>query len=129
MNHPLLIVEDDAMQGEMLGTLLRHKLGLGALRADNGRRALDLLDKGDNATGIKLVILDVQMPVMGGLETLEIIRQKYPAMAVLMLTGSKDIDDAIKAMKLGAIDYITKTYIFENLSDILCPVTSGSYSR
>ena len=115
MSHPILIVEDDAMQRDMLSTLLQRKLGLGALQAENGRRALDILDREDSAGNVKLVILDVQMPVMNGLETLEIIRQKYPAMAVLMLTGSKDIDDAIKALKLGAVDFINKPYEGERM--------------
>lgn len=115
MSPPILIVEDDAMQRDMLSTLLQRKLGISALQAENGRRALDILEREDNAGNVKLVILDVQMPVMNGLETLEIIRQKYPAMAVLMLTGSKDIDDAIKALKLGAVDFINKPYEGERM--------------
>jgi len=115
MTHPILIVEDDALQREMLGTLLQRKLGLASLNAENGRSALDILDKGDNATTIKLVILDVKMPVMGGLEALEIIRQKYPSIAVLMLTGSKDVDDAVIALKLGAIDFLNKPYEGERM--------------
>ena len=115
MSHPVLIVEDDALQREMLGTLLHRKLGLGSLSAENGRSALDILDKDDNAAAIKLVILDVKMPVMGGLEALGIIRQKYPAIAVLMLTGSKDVNDAVMALKLGAVDFLNKPYEGERM--------------
>ena len=115
MTHPVLIVEDDPLQREMLGTLLQRKLNLSALSAENGRNALEILDKNSNAANIKLVILDVKMPVMGGMEALEIIRQKYPSIAVLMLTGSKDIDDAILALKLGAIDFINKPYESERM--------------
>ena len=109
MTEPILIVEDDPMQRQMLTTLLRRKLDFMARSAENGHEALQVLEA-DHGKTIKLVILDLDMPVMGGMETLSILKQKYPAIAVIMLTGSKDIDDAVDAMKHGAIDFLTKPY-------------------
>lgn len=109
MTQPVLIVEDDQMQREMLATLLRRKLDFRSHEAGHGREALEILES-DRGRAVKLVILDLNMPVMGGLETLEILRQKYPSLPVIMLTGSKDIEDAIQAMKLGAIDFLIKPY-------------------
>ncbi len=114
MTHPVLIVEDDPLQRQMLSTLLRRKMDYGSLSAENGREALDMLAK-DQSHGIKLVILDLEMPVMGGLETLEILSQKYPSLPVVMLTGSAEIENAVKAMKLGATDFITKPYEGERM--------------
>ncbi|MDH5723219.1 MAG: sigma-54 dependent transcriptional regulator [Alphaproteobacteria bacterium] len=114
MTQPVLIVEDDRVQREMLATFLRRKLDFQSREASQGREALDILET-DQGRDIKLVILDLNMPVMGGLETLEIIRQKHPAVPVIMLTGSKDIEDAIQAMKLGATDFITKPYEGERM--------------
>jgi DNA-binding NtrC family response regulator len=114
MSQPVLIVDDDKMQREMLATLLRRKLDFHSITAENGREALDALEK-DNGKTIKLVVLDLVMPVMGGLETLGIIKQKYPALPVIMLTGSTDIDDAVKAMKLGAIDFLNKPFEGERI--------------
>ncbi|MCA9735063.1 sigma-54-dependent Fis family transcriptional regulator, partial [candidate division KSB1 bacterium] len=96
------------MQRQMLATLLRRKLDFSAREAENGRDALKILE--DEHTNIKLIIMDLNMPVMGGIETLQILKQKYPAIPVIMLTGSKDIDDAVAAMKLGATDFLTKPY-------------------
>lgn len=115
MTQPVLIVEDDQMQRQMLATLLRRKLNFESHEADHGREALEILEK-DQARSIKLVILDLNMPVMGGLETLEILRQKYPSIPVIMLTGSKDIEDAVQAMKLGAIDFLVKPYEGERMA-------------
>ncbi len=109
MSESVLIVEDDELQRDMLSMLLSRKLGLGAVIAKNGRDALDIMET-NPAHSIKLVVLDLDMPVMGGMEALEIMQQRYPYLPVIMLTGSKDIDHAVKAMKMGALDFITKPY-------------------
>lgn len=114
MSQPVLIVEDDPLQRQMLATLMRRKLDFGSLEAENGRRALEILAT-DLASAVKLIILDLDMPVMGGMETLEILRQKYPSIPVIMLTGNKDIEPAVQAMKLGAVDFLTKPYEGERM--------------
>lgn len=114
MTQPVLIVDDDPMQRQMLATLLRRKLDFTSHEAGHGREALGILET-DQGKTIKIVILDLNMPVMPGLETLEILRQKYPSIPVIMLTGSKDIDDAVQAMKLGAADFLIKPYEGERM--------------
>ena len=114
MTQPVLIVEDDPMQRQMLSTLLRRKLDFKSYEVEHGRKALELLEE-DQGKTIKLVILDLNMPVMDGLETLEILREKHPSIPVIMLTGSKDIEDAVQAMKLGAIDFLMKPYEGERM--------------
>ena len=115
MSKPVLIVEDDPMQRQMLAALLSRKLDFGTQSAEHGRQALDILEA-DRAKMIKLVILDLEMPVMDGIETLQIIKAQYPTLPVIMLTGSKDVQDAVKAMKLGATDFLTKPYEAERIA-------------
>lgn len=114
MNKPILIIEDDPLQQQMLKTLLSRKMGYGAQTANNGREALDMLGA-DAAKTVKLIILDLEMPVMSGMETLEILRQKHPSIPVIMLTGNKDLENVVKAMKLGATDFINKPYDAERI--------------
>jgi DNA-binding NtrC family response regulator len=114
MSKQVLIVEDDYMQREMLSRLLNRKLGMESYLASNGQEALTILAKNESRS-IKIVIMDLAMPVMGGIEALPLIKQKYPNIAVIMLTGSKDIDDAVEAMKKGAIDFLTKPYEGERM--------------
>ncbi|HBR69869.1 MAG TPA: sigma-54-dependent Fis family transcriptional regulator [Rhodospirillaceae bacterium] len=114
MSQPVLIVEDDPLQRQMLATLLRRKLDFGSLEAENGRKALEILAT-DLASAVRLIILDLDMPIMGGMETLEILRQKHPSIPVIMLTGNKDIEPAVQAMKLGAVDFLTKPYEGERM--------------
>ncbi len=114
MQASVLIVEDEVLQRDMLARLLKRKLGYESLQAEHGRQALDML-KSEEGKSIKIVILDLNMPVMDGLETLGILSQTYPALPVIMLTGTKDIEDAVQAMKLGATDFLTKPFEGERM--------------
>jgi DNA-binding NtrC family response regulator len=114
MGSQILIVEDDKMQRDMLTTLLDRKLEYASVEAHHGREALDMLEQ-DTDKKIRLVILDVSMPVMDGIEALEFITQQYPHLPVIMLTGNKDVNLGIQAMKLGAIDFITKPYTADRM--------------
>lgn len=114
MPKPILIVEDDPLQQQMLGTMILRKIGCESHKAHNGRQALDILQDDKNRE-IALVIMDLHMPVMGGLESLTIIKQTYPTLPVIMLSGSRDADEIVEAMKLGATDFINKPYEPERL--------------
>lgn len=119
MTKPILIVEDDELQRDMLTRLVSRRLGYGAMTAENGKDALDTLHH-DSARGdIKLVLMDIHMPVMDGLEALDIIKQRQPHLPVVMLTGSKDSELAVRAMKSGALDYLNKPYEAERIETVI----------
>lgn len=107
MSRKVLIVEDDRSQRRMVSMLVHKKLGLGAVEADGGPTALSIL-RGGARSDICLAIIDFNMPEMNGIELLGFIKQQYPNLPVIMLTGSKDVDIAVKAMKLGASDFLNK---------------------
>ena len=110
MNLPILIVEDEITQSRSLARFFQRRMDFGSLQAENGRIALNTLREDEGVGHIKLVIMDVDMPIMGGMEALKIIRQRYPDLPVIMLTGSNDIKNAVEAMHLGAMDFITKPF-------------------
>jgi len=72
--------------------------------AFNGQAGVDLLAK----ETIDVVVLDVKMPGMDGIETLEIIKAVHPLVEVIMLTGHATVENAIEGMKRGAFDYMMK---------------------
>lgn len=108
MGKKILIVEDEPTQRRMLALLAQKRLGLGAIEADDGEMALSILRNGLRKDDICLAIVDFQMPKMDGLELLEVMQQQFRHLPVIMLTGSKDISIAVKAMKLGACDFLNK---------------------
>ena len=115
MTETILIVDDDPMQLQMLSILLRRKLSIDSTQCNNGREALKRLE-GDTHNTIKLVILDLNMPDMSGLEVLQEISKTYTRLPVIMLTGSSDIQDAVNALKCGAYDFISKPYEAERMA-------------
>ena len=80
--------------------------------AHNGKGGLAQLEEDKN---IEIVILDVQMPGLNGIETLKRIKKTWPLVEVIMLTGHSTIDSAIDAIKLGACDYILKPFKIDEL--------------
>lgn len=108
----VLIVEDDEMQQHMLSTLLQRKLELSSICVGDGHVALQTIEDHPN---IFLVILDLNLPTLSGMEILDILKKRFPDMPVIMLTGSTELQDAVLAMKSGATDFITKPYDTDRL--------------
>ena len=105
MNKTALIVDDDRSTRRMVISILRGTIDLHFKEAENGKDALRILDK-DNE--IVLIILDLDMPVMSGLEALRVMSEKYPAIPVIILTGNTETQSAVQAMKMGATDFLPK---------------------
>ena len=102
MAETLLLVDDDQELRDELKELFS---GYQVLEASNGREALELLRK---ANEIDLVILDVNMPQLGGIEVLKEIKKTDPNVGIIILTGYSDKDTAIEALKGHADDYLEK---------------------
>ena len=102
----VMLVDDEASFVETLAKRTA-KRGLKVATALSGPAALDLLKSG-GASSFDVVILDVKMPGMDGLETLGGIKQQHPNVEVIMLTGHATVESAIEGMKGGAFDYLMK---------------------
>lgn len=100
----VLLVDDEVPFVEAMTRRLT-KRDLKITTAFSGQEALDRL-KEDH--GIEIVILDVKMPGMDGIEALRKIKKGYPLVEVVMLTGHATVESAIEGMKLGAFDYLMK---------------------
>lgn len=105
MKNTVLIVDDDRTERRMIAGILKSNIDLNFKEAENGKDALRILSKEND---IVLIILDLDMPLMGGLEALEHISKTRPDIPVIILTGSIETDSAVKAMKLGATDFLSK---------------------
>lgn len=111
MGTQLLLVDDEAPFIETMGKRL-SKRGFQVLSALSGEQALETLSSHKN---LDVVILDVKMPGMDGIETLREIKRAFPLVEVVMLTGHATVETAIEGMKLGAFDYLMKPCDIEQL--------------
>ena len=100
----VLLVDDEVGFVETMTRRLT-KRDLDIVAAYNGEEALEQLKK---HASIEIVILDVKMPGMDGIETLGAIKKEYPLVEVIMLTGHATVESAIEGMKMGAYDYLMK---------------------
>jgi DNA-binding NtrC family response regulator len=110
MFESILLVEDEANSRKGLTQFLQG-LDYDVMTAQNGKEALEVFKK----ESPELVISDIRMPEMGGIELLEAIRAAAPGAKVILLTAYGSVEDAVKAMKKGAFYYLTKPVNLEEL--------------
>lgn len=110
----ILLVDDEKDFVEMLALRL-EAAGENVLKAYDGQQCLDLLDQKQ----IDVVVLDIKMPGMDGIQTLKAIKSRHPLVEVILLTGHGTTETAIKGMKLGAFDYLLKPADFDDLTQKL----------
>lgn len=116
MNNILIVDDDRDMQMVLSDTLELE--GYKTSVAGDGKKALKQITSGSP----ELILLDVKLPGMSGLELLEKIKKINKRPIVIMLTGYGDIKDAVLAIKLGAFDYITKPF---NNEDIIANIKNA----
>ncbi len=111
-NVRILIVDDENDFREAIIKRLRARK-FDADGADSGPKALEMLDARD----FDVIILDVKMPGMDGIEALRQIKLRKPEVEVIMLTGHASVESGIQGMQLGAFDYVMKPVALEDLLD------------
>ena len=99
----MMLVDDEERFLSTTKKLLSRK-GYEVLTASSGAEALEKL----RANRVHVVILDVKMPGMDGIETLRAIKRTYPLVEVIMLTGHATVESAVEGLKTGATDYLMK---------------------
>jgi two-component system response regulator PilR (NtrC family) len=102
----VLIVDDEEVLRDVLDAVLRRE-GFEVILAASGEEALSVLDQDEN---IDLVILDIMLPGISGIDTLRAVRISNPSLPVIVITAFSSIDGAIEAMKHGAFHYIPKPF-------------------
>ena len=101
----ILVVDDDASIREMISTTLKDD-GWFVETAETGKAAFQKL----SAQPFHIVLTDIQMPEMTGIELLEVIKKKSPHIEVMIMTSNASVETAIKAIKSGAYDYLNKPF-------------------
>lgn len=105
----LLVDDEDDFRRTVAKRLMKR--GIDAKQAASGEECLNILEKDP----VDVVVLDVKMPGMDGIETLHHIKKKHPETEVIMLTGHATTQDGVDGIKTGAFDYLSKPIEFEHL--------------
>ncbi|HWD26472.1 MAG TPA: sigma-54 dependent transcriptional regulator [Rhizomicrobium sp.] len=106
MAQTILVVDDDPVQRRLLEAAITRS-GMHVVTAPGGGPALDLIN-GPKGEQINLMLLDLVMPDMGGIEVLAKLRPAHPELPVIVLTAKGGIDSAVEAMRAGANDFLVK---------------------
>ena len=106
MHDTLLIIDDDDSNCQLIKAIFRAE-GMDVLVAHDGESGIELA----LTVPPDLLLLDLRMPGLDGLDVLARLKQELPALPVVMLTGHKDVKTAVRATQLGAFDYLTKPFV------------------
>lgn len=107
----VLVVDDEEMLRNLLARILERE-GYSVSTASGGKQALGFLEKSD----FQIMVSDVKMPEMSGFELLKEAKQKYPRLAVVMMTAFGDDGTIKEAMNLGADGYVAKPFKSHDLT-------------
>ncbi len=110
----ILVVDDEESIREFFEIMLKRE-GYQVLSASNGKEGLEQLKKHQ----VDLIISDIQMPEMSGMELLAQVKEQDPEMPVVMITAFGSTDTAVEAMKLGASDYLQKPFKLDEVKLII----------
>lgn len=109
----LLIEDDGGLQEALVDTLMLA--GYEVIACDAAETAISKL----NEEPVDIIVSDIQMPGMTGLQLLPIVKNKFPNMPIVLMTAYAQIDDAVKAMQCGASDYLAKPFAPDELLNLI----------
>ena len=114
MTEKVLLVDDEEEFVETLAERMRSR-GMDVATSNSGGDALDLIDR----ESYDVVILDLKMPGMDGLEALARIKKRQPDIQVVLLTGHATVEKGVEAIKRGALEFLEKPIDLSQLSEVI----------
>ena len=125
VKHRILLVDDEEGVLDVCVVALRGLPDIEIVAESSSRRASERLA----AESFDLLVSDIRMPEMSGLELLRTARERDPDLAAIILTGFPSIESAVESMKLGAVDYLAKPFTIEQLQSVVRSHLDGKRLR
>jgi two-component system, chemotaxis family, chemotaxis protein CheY len=110
----VLIIDDEEEVREVLALHLK-KGGFEAIEAKDGAEAIQLMKKGSNLVNVGLIICDIRMPKVNGVEAIDFLRENAASVPILVVTGYPDTELAVSLIGKGVKDYLVKPVSKEKL--------------
>jgi two-component system chemotaxis response regulator CheY len=121
-----ILVVDDEEHIRKVVTMILTKAGYDVVEAEDGEKAIAALNAGDNPLMVDVVLCDIRMPKINGVEAIRYFRDQYPSVPVIVLTGYPDTQDATTLFRQGVMEYLVKPVDRERL---LASVASAMEQR
>lgn len=113
----LVVDDEESIRRIAVRTLTRA--GFEVVEAENGERAIAVLNAGDNPLMVDAILCDIQMPKINGHEAIAYFRAQYPGVPIVVLTGYPEVDRAVSLMRAGVMDYLVKPISREDLVKVV----------
>ena len=110
----ILVVDDEEDVRDVIKLQLEQR-GLNVLEAVDGQNAIDILRSGDNLINVGVILCDIRMPKVNGVECIQYIREQAPGIPIVVVTGYPDTELATELLKKGVKDYLVKPVEKEKL--------------
>ena len=124
-SRPILLLVDDEAAIRTVISKIGERSGFEVLACSDGRQALDLM----RTRPVDLALVDVRMPYVGGIEVLKALRRTVPHCHVILMSGSAAADTIVEAIRLGAMDYLTKPFDLQRLGQLFAEVRDAVRAR
>ena len=107
MLHKVLLIDDEEDVRSTVQLQLKET-DFEVIEAENGEKGIELLNTLDNPLAVDVIICDIRMPKINGVEAVAYFHQEYPSTPVIVLTGYPDVNLAVNLMKVGVVEYLVK---------------------
>ncbi len=104
----LVLVVDDEPDIRTAVRMMLEKGGYSVLEAEDGERAIEAINTGQNRLMLDVIICDIRMPKIGGAEAIAYFQKEYPRVQLIVLTGFPDTETLASFMRSGIVDYLVK---------------------
>jgi len=111
----LVLVVDDEPDVRKVVRMTLEKAGYDVVEAEDGEKAIEEIKKGENSLLLNLIITDIRMPNMNGIDVINYYRKEWPSVPLIVLTGFPDLDMATSMLQHGISDYLVKPVEAEKL--------------
>ena len=115
-NGRVMVVDDEPDIRKVVRMTLQ-KAGYDVLEAEDGEKAIEVINTGENRLMLDVIICDIRMPKINGVEAIEYLRKEYPNVQLIVLTGFPDMDMASSFLRQVVVDYLVKPVSGEKLRD------------
>jgi len=114
-----VMVVDDEENIRKIVRMTLTKAGYDVVEAEDGEAAVKVIKSEDNPLMVDVIICDIRMPKVNGVEAIQYFRSQFPSIPVIVLTGYPDTDLAVSLLKQGVVDYVTKPVEGEKLTAVV----------